>query len=135
MAQQTKDFVKFKQKNQGNTLMFLHPLISMVMFDMANWCNTRSISFVVTDTISTFKKDKKLGRVSDSHRTRRAFDLRSRTFSKRQAEEFIQYFNNKYSNIASVSASDLVPRLVVHHGKDDSLHFHIAIHSRFRVNY
>ena len=131
----SKKFITFKQPGQGSTLMFMHPLIVMVMFDMASWCNSRGISFVVTDTISTIKKDKKLGRTSDSHRTRRAFDLRSRNFSSVEQQAFIKYFNSKYDQIASVSESDLVSRLVDFHGEGDNLHFHISLHSRFRVNY
>lgn len=131
----SKCFVKFKDPKQGTTLMYLHPLIVMVMFDMASWCNSRGIDFVVTDTISTEKKDKKLLRRSDSHRTRRAFDLRSRTFSKTEQDSFIEFFNSKYDMIASVSASDHVSRMVVLHGEGDNEHFHIALHSRFKVNY
>ena len=128
-------FIKFKQIRQGATLMFMHPQIVMIMFEMALWCFTRSIDFVVTDTISTLKKDLKLGRKSNSHRTKRAFDLRSRCFSIKQKEDFITYFNTKYVRIASISSSDGVARLIVEHGEGDNKHFHIALHSRFRINF
>ena len=126
--------IKFKHRKQVITLMFMHPLIVMVMFDMAFWCDERNIDYVVTDTISTIEEDKELNRVSDSHRTKRAFDLRSWTFTSGQIDEFIKHFNEKYEDIASISASDLVQRLVVIHGEGDQVHFHIAIHSRYRIN-
>ena len=131
----SKVSIKFKQHNQENTLTLMHPLIVMIMFEMAAWCMTRGIKFVVTDTISTLKKDKKLGRISDSHRTKRAFDLRSWTFLERELQEFIRHFNDKYASIASVSSSDNVSRLIVLHGEGDSIHMHIALHSRFSINY
>jgi len=127
--------IKFKQENQSNTLVYMHPLIVMIMFEMAAWCLIRGIKFVVTDTISTYKKDKKLGRTSDSHRTKRAFDLRQWTFSERELQAFIKHFNDKYAEIASISASDNVSRLVVLHGEGNQLHMHIALHSRFSIKY
>lgn len=127
--------VKFKQPKQGNTLMYLHPLIVMVMFDMASWTFERGIDFVVTDTISTVKKDAKLHRVSDAHRTMRAFDLRSRSFSDSELTDFLEYFNTKYIDIAQISYSDGRPRLVVVHGEGYNRHMHIGLHSRFSINY
>jgi hypothetical protein len=128
-----KKFVKFKHKNQLETVVMMHPLIISVMFDMAFYCSTRNIPFVVTDTISTIKKDSKLGRISDSHRTMRAFDLRSKTFLPKQRIEFVSFFNEKYKDIASVSLSDNKPRLIVLHGTGENIHFHISIHSKFKI--
>ena len=128
-------FIKFKQPKQGTTLMFMHPLIMIVMFDMSLWCYQRGINFVVTDTISTLKRDRKIGRVFSGHRDRRAFDLRSRTFTPLQKSQFIELFNDKYDDIASISASDNVSRLIVEHGNGDNLHFHICLHSKFKVLY
>ena len=127
--------ITFKHPDQKGHVSLMHPLIIMVMFDMAWWCLQRKIKCVVTDTISTFKKDKKLGRDSNSHRTKRAFDLRSWTFLPAQRQEFIKHFNDKYYSIASVSKSDNVRRLVVLHGEGDNEHFHIALHSRYSINY
>ena len=125
----------FKQEKQGTTLMFMHPLIVMIMFDMSDWCYRRNIPFVVTDTISTVKKDLKLGRRSDSHRTFRAFDLRSRSFREEQLQEFMRHFNEKCEDVAAVSPSDHLPHLVVLHGEGDNEHMHISIHSRYRISY
>ena len=125
----------FKHEKQGTTLMFLHPLVVMVMFDMSDWCYKRNIQFVVTDTISTVKKDVRLGRKSDAHRTFRAFDLRSRTFSEEQLREFIKHFSEKYEGIAAISYSDYMPRLIVHHGEGDNEHLHVSIHSRYSIKY
>jgi len=130
-----KPFVKFKEDKQGTTLMFLHPLAVLVMFDMANWCHSRGIEYVVTDTISTLKKDKKLGRQHSGHRDRRSFDLRSWTFSEKEKQAFMNHYNTKYKEIAQISSSDLVSRLVVLHGEGDNEHFHVGLHPRFTVNY
>ncbi len=126
-------FIKFKQEKQGTTLMYLHPLLVMVMFDMSYWCSMNNIDFVVTDTISTIKKDIKLGRKHSGHRRAVAFDVRSRTFSEEQQEKFIEIFNDRYNHIAQISESDLVARLVVLHGEGDNEHFHVGINYRFGI--
>ena len=128
-------FIKFKDPNQGATLMYLHPLIAIIMFDMSLWCHTRGIDFVVTDTISSLKRDKRMGRKHSGHRDKRSIDVRSRTFSGVEQTAFTDYFNKKYESIAQISSSDLVSRLVVLHGEGDNEHFHIGLHSRFTVNY
>jgi hypothetical protein len=126
-------FVKLKYKNKLEQLTMIHPLLLMILADMAWWCAKRNIDFVLTDLLSSLKRDKKLGRTSNSHRTARAADLRSRTFTDEQKEQFEDYFNDKYAYLASISRSDLVPRLVVLHGEGDNEHFHIAIHSKFSL--
>ena len=129
-------YVTFKYPKTLPNLTLMHPTLVMIMFEMAYWCWVRKIDFVVTSTISTVKKDLKLGRVSDSHRTKRAFDLRSRrVFSVKQKNDFIEHFNRKYIDIASINRSDNVARLIVEHGEGDNKHFHIALHSRFSIKF
>lgn len=128
-----KKFIKLKYAKKLEQLTMVHPLLLMVLADMSWWCHKRNIDFVLTDLLSSLKRDKKLGRRSDSHRTARAADLRSRTFTDSQKEEFVDYFNDKYAYIASVSSSDLTPRMVVLHGDGANEHFHIAIHSKFSL--
>ena len=98
MAIESRQFVKFKDNRFLNHLPYLHPKIAMVMFDMADWCYIRNIPFVLTDVISTERRDRKLGRVSDAHRTKRAFDLRSHTFPPGMKANFIYTFNRKYKD-------------------------------------
>lgn len=130
---QNKKFIKLKYAKKLEQITMIHPKLLMVLADMAWWCAKRNIDFVITDLLSSLKRDKKLGRRSNSHRTARAADIRSRTFSDDQKEEFVDYFNDKYAAIASVSRSDLTPRLVVLHGKGNNEHFHVSIHSKYSI--
>lgn len=127
------EYIEFKDEDDYRRLEDMHYLIAIIMFEMAAWCNKREIPFVVTDTISTAQEDTLLERVSPSHRERRAFDLRSRVFTKTQAKEFEKYFNKKYKEDASISYRDFKPRLVVLHGEGEDEHFHVAINSRYAI--
>jgi len=128
-----KDYIHFKHERDEELVEEMNALIAIVMFQMALWCNVRSIPFVVTSTISTEEIDTILGRISTSHRDRRAFDLRSKVFTREQKAEFMRVFNEKFKDIASISLSDFQPRLVVLHGEDEEEHFHVAIHSQFAI--
>lgn len=111
----------------------LHILLVAVLFDMKQWCDERDIPFVITETVTTREIDDSLGRVSDSHRTKRAIDLRSRVFTPEQRVMFRNTFNARYRHIASISSSDFEKRLVVEHGEGFNRHFHIALHKRYSL--
>lgn len=124
--------IKFKFDKDDRPMFFeLHFLLHMVIVDMAAWCKKRNIDFVITDTVSSVEEDAILGRVSSSHRERRAIDLRSWTFDPKYRKKFITHFNRKYRDIASISKRDLKPRLVVWHGNPK--HFHIAINAKYAI--
>jgi hypothetical protein len=125
--------IGFKDPEDSNKVQDMNFLIAMIMFEMAAWCNVREIPFTVVDTISTKEEDTLLDRISSSHRDKRAFDLRSHSFTKTQQQEFIQHFNKKYKEDASISYSDFKPRLVVLHGEGSKEHFHVAINSRYAI--
>lgn len=122
----------FKKLVDQNRFFCLHPLVIVIAAEMYNWCYKQDIPFVVTSTVTTLKEDKKLNRVSSTHRTCRAFDLRSWVFTDEQRELFIKHFNRKFKNVAAVTR-DGTPQLVVYHN-GTAPHLHIQIHSRFALN-
>lgn len=121
----------FKHRKDYHRFYCLHPLLIAIVADMYMWCHERNIPFIVTSTVSTVAEDKRLSRISDTHRTGRALDLRSWVFTQKQRLEFISYFNNKYKKSAAISRSGKA-NLVVY--KTNPEHFHIQIHKRFSTN-
>lgn len=126
-------FIEFKYAKDVVLFEYLHPILQQTIFDLSLWCEENSLPFKITATVTTKKRDDELNRVSDSHRTKRAIDLSVKKWSEKQMAIFQTLFNERYKNIASISKSDSIPRLIVLHGKDESLHFHIAIHSRYSM--
>ena len=127
-----KQFVKFKTGLINNRLFSIHPLVLMVVFDMANWCHERDIDFTLTDGLTTEVEDEKVGRKFLGHREGRCVDIRSSVFDKYQLKEFESYFNAKYKDIAAVSSGDGKRRLVVIHN-GTARHIHIQIHKSFAI--
>jgi len=121
----------FKKRVDQNRFFCLNPVVILIAAEMFKWCATRDIPFVITSTVSTLKEDKRLKRVSTSHRTCRAFDLRSWVFTEEDHIQFMAFFNRKFKNVAAVSR-DGTPNLIVYH-TGTAPHFHIQIHSRFAL--
>lgn len=126
-------YIEFKFGKDKILFEYLHPIFQQIIFDQSLWCEDNDIPFKITETVTNFKIDKALKRVSDSHRTRRAIDLSIKKFPEPQREIFKKIFNERYKSIASVSSTDGVPRLIVEHGEGDNRHFHIAISKKFSL--
>ena len=125
-----KECVQFKHDIDKSRLFYMHPLIIMVMLDIANWHIERGIPFMVTATISTLDEDNALKRVSSTHRTGRAFDFRVKDLTEEQLTELVDTFNHKYKTIAATT-HELEQTLVVIHGKNVNRHAHVQINSLY----
>ena len=121
----------FKHKKDHTRYLYLHPVILMIMFDAQNWALDNNLDFKVTSTVTTAEEDRKLSRVSSSHRQGRAFDLSCKGWSVEQINNFRTYFSRKYSSYAALSKSSHQPNLVVYHNSGHGHHFHVQINSRY----
>ena len=124
--------IKFDNEEDVKLFFLMHPLLQMILTDGAWWAYQRNLDFVLTDTISTVKEDKKLGRTSKSHSDKRAADLRSWNWPERDKLEFKEYLTGKYGINGALSHSGKI-RLVVHHDSGHGEHFHIQLHSKFKL--
>ena len=115
-----------------NLFFKLHPFLILILSDMYTWCDDKNIEFVITDTISTLAEDKKLNRVSSTHRTARAVDLRVRNWSRHEKKDFLNLFNKKYAKFAAVDTQNN-PNLIVMHDSGSGFHAHIQIHSKYKI--
>ena len=124
--------VKFKHDKDMKLFFLLHPLLQMILTDASFWAYNRGIDFVLTETVTTEAQDRKLGRVSKSHSEKRAADVRSRDWSKKDREDFQYYLTSKYGINGALSHSGKI-RLVIFHDSGHGQHFHVQLHSKFKL--
>lgn len=94
--------------------------------EMHVWASGKGVEIVFTATWSTPEEDKKLGRVSDTHRTGRAFDIRTRNLTPEFLAEFIEHFNTLYNEKMGAVTKD-GPALIVHKPHGSGPHLHVQI--------
>lgn len=124
-----KKLPKLKEKRFAKHLLYAHPLLISIMFDMAWYCERNEIPFNITSVIRSPEQNKAVGAVSMSHVFGRAFDLSTKDWNAFEIDTFLQFFNKKYRDHAAISM-DGKPRLVVYH-QGTSWHLHIQIHSKY----
>jgi hypothetical protein len=122
-------YLEFKHKIDKENIMDLHPLMIMILMDMSFYAHEKGQKLTVTAGVSTKKIDEKLKRVSSSHRTRRAIDLRIRNLPKDFLENFVTHFRNKYNHLGAISSSNYQQKLIV--WKSD--HLHVQLHSKYSL--
>ena len=125
--------IRFKHEKDIELFNYVNPMLYHVADDMAIWCEENKLPFVITATVTTKEEDRKLNRISDSHNEKRAIDVSIRGWNKLQMGLFEGHFCEVYKHIASISKSDGIARMVALHGEGDNLHFHIALHSKYKV--
>lgn len=94
--------------------------------EMHLWAEAEGHTLTFTATFSTPEEDKKLGRVSDTHRTGRAFDIRTRDLPAEFISKFIEHFNTLYNRTMGAVTKD-GPNLIVHKPHGSGPHLHVQI--------
>lgn len=125
----------FKHKEDRELFTMVNPILIMIYADLFVYAKANfNKELVVTQTITTLEDDKKLGRVSASHREKRAIDVRTKNLSNKEIKTLVEYINNKwaYKDYRYVSRSG-VKRLAYYHNSGHGAHLHIAIHSKFKL--
>lgn len=120
----------FKYKKDQERIFHCHPILLMILFDMKSYFDKHNFRFEITSTVSTLEEDKKLGRVSSTHRSGRAVDLSIRELDVYQVNTIRREFNAKYAQFAAISPHTGKPNLVVVH-TGTAPHIHLQIHSRY----
>ena len=121
-------FKEGQEKELKEELQRVNPILKSLLIDMSKWVSSKGYKFVITDLLSEAIEDKKLKRVSSSHREGRAADIRVRDWPKDFRKLFEEYFEKRYSNIAAISAKTGEANLIlIHDNGVGGLHTHIQI--------
>jgi len=119
--------IEFKTPIEQEEFPRLRRRAQLIAFEMAEYCAKRNKKFIITDILSEASEDKKLKRVSTSHKEGRAFDIRTTVWSKDFREEFISHFEDRFSKWAALSKETLKPNLIEYHDNDNGIHCHVQI--------
>lgn len=119
--------IKFKHESDQSCFLYIAPMLGVVMIDLYQWFTINKYEFVITSVIR-----KPLdGSASSTHQTGRAFDLRAKHLDINFIKDTVNHFNQKYANIAALSASRGQPTLIIPHGEGDNFHFHVQLDRKY----
>lgn len=115
--------MKFKTPEVEARFKDLHPMAQKIATEMDAWSvQNFKTELTITATCSTTKEDKELGRVSNTHRTRRAWDIRTKDLSEDHIAKLCSYFRKKYNKHGAITEGGA--QLIVYkpHGSGPHLH-------------
>lgn len=118
--------MNFKNKTVESRFKDLHPTLQALCKYMDSYVRENELDFTLTETCTTPDEDKALNRVSDSHSTRRAVDIRTKDWPEWFREKFIKHFTEKFGEIGAVNAEG-ESRLLVYHDSGFGPHIHCQL--------
>jgi len=123
--------MKFKHDEDRELFFMLHPILIMIYADLYFYAYEKhGVELTITSTISTKLEDKKLNRVSNSHNSRRAIDIRTRDLGAEITNSLIDYVNTKQENKRFHYVSHGGKRRLAYYHNN---HIHLAIHSKYSL--
>ena len=129
--------MKFKTPEVESRFKDLCPLSQTIAKDMDNFCKKKyNIEITLTATVSTHEEDKELKRESDTHRTRRAFDVRTIDLPESLIAELCAYTRKRYNKEGARTSDG--PALIVYKPHGTGSHLHVQLnrnHSLPEINY
>lgn len=123
--------IKYKTPEIEAAAKDLDKKLFAILVEMGWFCASRSLNFVLTETVTTKEHDRKLGRVSDSHNEGRAVDVRTREWPEAFTKAFVHDFQKKYGHLGAKSKSDGQRRFIVDKSKTNKPHLHIQLGAEF----
>lgn len=124
--------MKFKDDVVSMRFEDMHKTAKAIAIDADEWSQkNHGIELTLTSTVSTSQEDRTLGRVSDTHRTRRAFDIRTKNLPDTFIEELTEYLTKKYGKWGAIASA--LPRLVVNKAHGTGPHLHIQLSRKFAL--
>jgi hypothetical protein len=119
--------IKFKTDKEKAEFDKVKPVLKFILLDMASYFNANGYDFVVTDLFSEIQEDRKLKRVSSSHREGRAADIRVKGIPDEFLKTFEEKFERIYMNEAAISLKTNQPNLILRHNVGAGDHLHVQV--------
>lgn len=119
--------MKFKTKKVEERFIQMTKTAQDLATEMAEWSLEKwNVELVIVETWTTAAEDQKLNRVSDTHRTGRAFDVRTRNLKDDFKKAFIEHFNYLYQQkLGAITPSG--PSLIVDKPHGSGPHWHVQV--------
>jgi len=126
--------IKFKYERDMKLFCALHPALIMIFGDLARYAMEKhSYSVTVTQTITTEIQDNAVNRTSNSHRTCRAIDIRSKDMPFNVRNSLLDYINSKPEWQKYHYERRSGGKILAFHHVGTAEHIHLAIHARYAV--
>lgn len=124
--------MKFKNDIVSSRFEDMNITAQKIAKEMDEWLQKNyGLELMLTATVSTAKEDKELSRVSDTHRTRRAFDIRTHDMKEHIITEFIEYFNLRYGKFGAVASAK--PQLIINKPHGSGPHLHVQLNRKYSL--
>jgi hypothetical protein len=124
--------MKFKDDIVSIRFEDMHKMARTIATDMDAYTQKQwGIELMVTATVSTSAEDKLLERVSDTHRSRRAFDVRTSNLEEDQIADLMEYTNLRYGKYGAIASA--LPKLIVSKPHGSGPHLHIQLSRKFAL--
>jgi hypothetical protein len=124
--------IEFKNERDEERFGDLHGKLQEICLAMGDWCETRGLKFVITETWTTIQEDMRVGRKTATHREKRAVDIGIKGWDKKDIEDFIEVFDDTYGAYGALSKS-LERRLLVYGDAAHLDHIHVQLDRRFTL--
>lgn len=124
--------IGFKSENDRTLFSCLHPILIMIFCDLARYAQEKhGFKIIVTQTVTTKEIDFKYNRQSDSHRTCRALDIRTKDMPPQVRNDVLNYINNKEEWKEYHYERRSGGKILAYYHVGTAEHIHLAIHSRY----
>jgi hypothetical protein len=124
--------MKFKDDIIAARYDDMHPLARQISAEMDEYSQQHyGIELTITATVSTIKEDKELGRKSDTHRGRRAWDIRTKDLPDSLIAELCAVFRKKYGKHGATV--DGHPQLIVYKPHGTGPHLHCQLNRKYSL--
>ena len=125
--------MKFKSKKVEERFVLMEKIAQKIAIAMDEWLHTNyGLEITLTETWTTGQEDAKLNRQSDTHRTGRAFDVRTRDIPEWILPKLIEFanvsFNERYGALTPSG-----PRLIFEKLHGSGPHLHVQVRRNLRL--
>lgn len=130
-VQVDRKYFKTDEAHQG--FFACSPMLQGIMQALVEHCEKNlKVTPIITETKTTAKIDKALGRVSVSHQEGRAFDLRTWNLTDGDLRAIHEFLTASFGHIGAWTRVG-TRQLIVHHDSGHGDHFHVQIDRSFAV--
>lgn len=124
--------MKFKDDVVESRFSDMHQYAQDIAKEMDEWSvKNHGKELTLTATVSTIAEDKELKRVSDTHRSRRAFDVRVKDLSETHIAELCAEFRKRYNKYGAVVNNHR--SLIVYKPHGSGPHLHVQLDRKFSL--
>jgi hypothetical protein len=119
--------MKFSNKRAEERFTQMTKTAQDLAKEMVEWSMEKhNVELVITETWTLAAEDHKLNRTSDTHRTGRAFDIRTRNLKDDFKSAFIEHFNFLYQQkLGAITPAG--PVLIVDKPHGSGPHWHVQV--------